>query len=304
MTIQKETRGQAAVLTVLFLAGLLGMGALVLDVGSWFRADRATQATADAAALAGAQALPFDPGGASGLAVQYANSNGGGLAAGDVSVSSALQANDTISVSVKRPAPGFLSKLFGIASVNVGSTATARIDGIKAARYVVPIVVKNTHPLLAGAGCPCFKRPTTLPLGKTGAPGAFDLVNLDGSSGGTGPPILAGWILHGFDGYLPLGGYFSDAGAKWNSSQVQGALAGRLGTDLLFPVYDTLTGSGSNATYHVIAWVGFHLTGFTARGSSGTISGYFTEIIWEGIQSEKPGDAGPDFGARTIRLVN
>ena len=60
MTIKREN-GQAMVLTVLFLAGLIGMSALVLDVGSWFREKRQLQLTADAAALAGAQALPGSP---------------------------------------------------------------------------------------------------------------------------------------------------------------------------------------------------------------------------------------------------
>ena len=54
-------RGQATVLTLVFLVVLLGMAALVLDIGSWYRADRATQSAADAAALAGAQALPVQP---------------------------------------------------------------------------------------------------------------------------------------------------------------------------------------------------------------------------------------------------
>ena len=52
------------------MAVLLGMAAAVLDVGAWFRADRATQAAADAAALAAAHALPQDPAAASTLAVQ------------------------------------------------------------------------------------------------------------------------------------------------------------------------------------------------------------------------------------------
>ena len=56
----RSDHGQATVLTVVFLVVLLGMAALVLDIGSWYRADRATQSTADAAALAGAQALPGD----------------------------------------------------------------------------------------------------------------------------------------------------------------------------------------------------------------------------------------------------
>src|SRR5207245_5252869 len=103
---------------------------------------------------------------------------------------------------------------------------------IAAARYVAPIGVPLNHPDLAGANCPCFKQPTELDLGKAGAPGAFHLINLDGSNGGTGQVILADWILHGYNRDLPLGGYFSDTGAKWNASQVQDALGARIGTDL------------------------------------------------------------------------
>ena len=56
----RSERGQATVLTAVFLVVMLGAAALVLDVGSWYRADRQAQSTADAAALAGAQALPYD----------------------------------------------------------------------------------------------------------------------------------------------------------------------------------------------------------------------------------------------------
>ena len=68
--------GQAVVLTVVFLAVLLGMAALVLDFGSWYRADRSTQSTADSAALAGAQALPGSTSQAASLASSYAAKNG------------------------------------------------------------------------------------------------------------------------------------------------------------------------------------------------------------------------------------
>ena len=45
----RNDNGQATVITVVFLVVLLGMAALVLDIGSWYRADRSTQSTADAA---------------------------------------------------------------------------------------------------------------------------------------------------------------------------------------------------------------------------------------------------------------
>jgi hypothetical protein len=44
-------------ITVVFMVVLLGFAALVIDVGSWYRAHRSAQATR-CAALAGAQVLP------------------------------------------------------------------------------------------------------------------------------------------------------------------------------------------------------------------------------------------------------
>jgi Flp pilus assembly protein TadG len=304
----RSDRGQATVLTLVFLVVLLGMAALVLDLGSWYRSDRATQSAADAAALAGAQALPSDPGGASTLALQFSNKNGGGLSGGNITISSGQLPNDTIKVKLTRPAGGVFTKLFGVNSVTVGAHATARASLMDQAKYVAPIGVNVLNPKLKGnASCPCFGsgNPTTLPLGKTGAPGAFDLINIDNGHGGTGPGTLADWILRGYQGYLPLGDYYSDPGAKWNSSQVQSALTQRLHTTLLFPVYDKLTGNGANAKYHVVAWVGFHMTGFSARGSSGTINGWFTEVVWDGITSTSGGGGGqPNLGARDVYLID
>jgi hypothetical protein len=300
----RNEKAQATVLTLVFLTVLLGMAALVLDLGAWYRADRATQSTADAAALAGAQALPNDTGAANNLAVNYAGKNGGGL--DGVTFSSSYGPDDTITVRVKRPATGIFTRLFGISAVDVGSKATARTALVSKAKYVAPIVVRNTHPKLFPAGCPCFgsTNVTTLPLGKTGAPGAFDLLNLDGTSGGTNPHVLGDWMLKGYDGYLSLGQYYSDPGAKFNSSAIQDALQARLGTVLLFPVYDQLIGEGANAQYHVIGWVGFHLIDFDARGSSGSITGYFTEVIWSGIQATPGSNQPPNFGARSVQLID
>jgi len=301
----RSDRGQATVLTLVFLVVLLGMAALVLDIGSWYRADRATQSTADAAALAGAQALPSSPTNANTLSLQYVTKNGGGSPS--VTFSTKYVTNDTVKVNVTKPAQGIFTKLFGVRTVTVGSHASARASLMDQAKYVAPIGVNILNPKLKGTTtCPCFGSTnlTVLPLGKTGAPGAFDLLNIDSSHGGTGPSILADWILHGYDGYLSLGDYFSDAGAKWNSSQVQNALNARDNTELLFPVYDTIKGSGANAQYHVIAWVGFHMTAHEEHGSTGSITGWFTEVVWTGIASTKAAGGQPNLGARVVNLVD
>ena len=301
--IAKREDGQAVVMTVLFLTALLGSAALVLDVGSWFREKRQLQSTADAAALAGAQALPNSPSTATAFALQYAQTNGRPISTNDIAISSVLSSNDTIAVQAKSVAPGFFSKLFGIDSVNVGATAAARAGLASQALYVAPMVVSKSHPLLAGAGCPCFKQQTSLDFGAMGAPGAFGMLNLDGGSGTVGASAEGQWILRGFDKYLPLGSYRSDPGAKFNSSNVQGALADRIGTVLLFPVFDTLTGSGQNAQYNIIGWVGFYLTGYDVHGNNATLNGYFTRYIAKGIQAAS-GTTEPDLGVRVIQLVH
>jgi Flp pilus assembly protein TadG len=307
---RKNERGQAIVLTVLSLVVIMGMAALVLDVGAWFHTKRQLQATSDAAALAGAQALPGDPSGAKAMAMDYANQNGGNVLGADIVVTSTYGPNDTISVKGQKTETGVFSKVLGINTANIDASAKARVDQPVRARWVAPITVNQAHPLIRGtSNCPCFGQMTTLPLGKASggarqdAPGAFNMVNLDGTRGGISPATLADWMLRGYDGYLGLGDYYSDPGAKFNSSQMQSALAQRKNSVLLFPVYDTLTGNGANAHYHVIGWIGFYMTDYDARGSGGTLTGYFTEFIAQGILNQSGPSGQPNFGVRSIQLI-
>jgi hypothetical protein len=293
--------GQAAVLSVLFLLALLGIAALVVDTGSWFRASRAAQSAADASALAGAQALPDSPSTASALAQQYGVKNGGGVAGSDVRILSGIGTNDTIEVTVNRETPGFFSRVFGIEIVDIAGTAKARAGLPAEVRWTAPFVVDEKHEYLSGPGCPCWNVPTSLDLQKVG-PGNFRIINLDNSKGGTGPPILADWIANGYDGDMPLGWYYGDPGAKFNSSQVEGALDARIGDELLFPVYRSTRGNGSNLQYQIVGWVGFLLTGWDAKGNNGQLYGSFQRVIWDGLQQES-NSGGPDFGVRTVMLV-
>jgi hypothetical protein len=305
-TLRRE-EGQVTVLTAVFIVVLLGMAGFVLDVGSWFRQQRVVQTTVDSAALAGAQSLPGDPGNATSLATTFAGKNGG-VAGLSVTISTKWKPNDMISVKQTAPSAGFFSKLFGVNTVSLSAKASAIAEIPAAARWVAPIVVNIKHPDLSGPGCPCFNAPTTLPLGKTGAPGAFTLIDLDNTdtTGTVGASTVADWIVQGYDKYLPLGGYFSDPGAKWNNNSIQAAMQARYGTDLLFPVYDQLVSQGSNAEYHVIGWAAFHLTDAKADGTSGTLSGYFTKVIWEGLldQSGPQNPEIPDLGVYSVALVD
>jgi predicted outer membrane repeat protein len=315
MRPRKHDCGQATVITVLFLTVLLAMTAAVLDVGSWFRADRALQSTVDAAALAGAQELPKNPATALLSALNYANKNGGGVAATDISFESKYVTADTIKVKGERPAPGFFSKILGIDSIKVAASAKARSAGVSKAMYAAPIVVDEKHPGLQcpdanGDGHPdaCQGVPQTLTYlhfkqnGQPDGAGNFGFINLSGDNG-VGASDLSEWILHGFSKYMSLGNYTTKTGNEFTSTQVEDSLKARYGDVLLFPVYRKIIGTGTNAKFEIVGWVGFRVTRVDFQGTSQTIKGFFTDVIWTGVQLEPGGPAPRDFGVRAVQLV-
>jgi Flp pilus assembly protein TadG len=306
----KSERGQAFVLAAVAMVMCMGMAALVLDVGNWFRDKRRLQGTVDAAALAGAQQLPDDSAGAQSQALSYANKNGGDVAGANIVITSQYQANDTISVSGQRNDPGIFSKVIAIPGANITAKATARVGPPAQALHVAPMVVYCGHSLIQNCNnnhTPQFNVPTTMDFDPMGAPGAFGMLNLDGQNGTVGASDEGQWIETGFDKYLGLGKYRSDPGAKFSSQNVRGALDDRIGTVLLFPVFKTLNGTGQNAEYDIIGWIGFYLQSYDVHGNSATLHGYFTTYIAQGILSQhSPGSGGVPssfFGVKTIQLI-
>jgi Flp pilus assembly protein TadG len=314
MSVRKSERGQAIVLMALSLVVILGMAALVVDVGNWYHTKRRLQGTADAAALAGAQLLPKDPSGAQSMALDYAGKNGGDVAGADISVTSTVGANDTISVKAQKTDAGIFGGILGIGSADISARAKARVGPPVQAKAVAPMVVYCDHPLIhncAGDSTPDFGpgNPTTMDYDPMGAPGAYGMLDLDGEGGTVGSSSEADWILHGFNKYLPTGNYPSDPGAKFSSSNIQDALTARLGTVLLFPVFKKLDGTGQNAQYEIIGWIGFHLTSFEVHGNDAVLHGYFTEFIAQGILADSGGSGGSgsppssSFGVTSIQLI-
>jgi Putative Flp pilus-assembly TadE/G-like len=305
---QKNQRGQAMVLTLVFMIVLLGMAAAVLDVGAWYRAHRGTQATADASALAGAQDLPDLPDAARTSALDYAGRNGGGVQSQDVELESSVVANDTVKVTARKSAAGVFTRLFGIDSVTARSTAKARAGAMGDAKWAAPIGVDYRHEMLhctPQLQCdPSFNEATEIDFEKIG-PGAFRLINIDGSHGGTGPTDIGEWIRNGLDAYMPRNNwYYSDPGMKPNSSHVTTALDSRIGVgkEILIPIYSDTRAQGAGFEYYVVGWVGWLVTGYDIRGSQvARIQGAFTRVIWDGIQSEDSGQE--DFGARSVQLI-
>src|SRR2546423_754463 len=95
----RSEQGQTVVMSLVFMTVLLGMAALVVDVGSWFLDRRQLQSAVDAAALAAGQELP-DAASAEQAARDYATKNG--LASPSITFSSQDSADDTIDIGATR----------------------------------------------------------------------------------------------------------------------------------------------------------------------------------------------------------
>ncbi len=286
------------VLAAVGMTAICGMAGFVIDVSSWYQAHRKQQAIADASALAAASDLPASTAQATADAQSYASKNGG--SAPTISFSSVYMVNDTITVTSAAVAPATFLKVLGISSAHVSASSTVRAENLGSAEGAAPFGVINTQPELAGAGCPCFGVTTTLDLNKIG-PGGFGIINIDGSRGGTGPGTLAGWIVGdcGCTTSTPVWLY-SDPGAKFNSSQVKGAMDAMIGKNLLFPVYDSTSGNGANLAYHVIGFAGFDIQSYEFQGNNGSITGSFTHVDWEGTGTSS---TSTYFGATTSQIV-
>ena len=297
--VHRDEGGQVFAFAAVGMVAICGIAGFAIDVGHFYQTHRKQQSIADAAALAAATDLPASTSSASSDASAYAGKNGGAVTS--VAFSTTNMANDTVTVTDKTTVATSFLKVVGITQANVGASATVVAETLQTAYGAAPFGVINTQPELAGAGCPCFGVPTTLDETKGPGPGGFGVINVDGSRGGTSPGTLAGWIQNGCSCSIsaPVDLY-SDAGAKFNSSQVQGAMDAAVGRTLLFPVYDSTSGGGANLRYHITGWTGYHITAWSAKGTSAVITGYFEHVDWEGSGSSQTSNY---FGATNERMI-
>jgi hypothetical protein len=175
---------------------------------------------------------------------------------------------------------------------------------LSSARWAAPIAVDEKHPMILAKA---WGVPTTIELDSLG-PGAYRLLNIDGSRGGTNPHTLGDWIRQGYEGYMPAGEnewYYSDPGTKYNSHPAfKSALDAVIetGQEILLPIYRDYQEQGAGFEYQIVGFVGFVVTDYRIRGAhNNTIFGHFTQVIWEGIYSEEAGT--PEFGAYAVSLI-
>ncbi|HEU0194291.1 MAG TPA: pilus assembly protein TadG-related protein [Gaiellales bacterium] len=299
----RGTAGQTLPLVVLFMVGLLGMAGLVIDLGNGYLQQRSTQNVADAAALAGAAAIPTG---------NWQTAVSQNVAKNDRpgdQVSMSLSSANTVSVTVTRSSPTYILGLFGVHSISVSATAKATVEALsQVSGHVAPYAVSQAS-YANGTGTTLFDE---------NAPGAYGTIDLPASGNTTGgscsgstnlgtPPNIKSEL----SGQLPtapivIGGCLSvKSGASQPSATVVNGLANgnnTMSSDLqsigngeytvipqswddasglpprlmAVPIVPSIPGGNGQTTIQSFAW--FYVTGTTGQGSKLTIVGQWVSL--------------------------
>jgi hypothetical protein len=309
--------GQVIVFVVAIITILIGMAALVIDGGSWLRAQRQLQTSADAAALAGVQNLPGDSSGAQSIAISYAQTNYASLPAPTVTFPtspSPCAPNGCIDVLAQTTAPGFLAKIYGsvFSNVTIRAHARAGLTIPDVMKNLAPVAVKNTV-ACAATNPGCYGQTVHLTFDESNVSSStIGLINLTchstastacGSSAGIGGNQLKDWIENGYADALPANQWY---GVKTGETvgPIKQGFQDRIGVPLFFPVFDQVANSGPNYFFHIIGWAAFVITSVDSWGPQGRqLSGHFVTYTTSDLPAGLPISGGLDFGVHVITLL-
>ena len=119
-------KGQMLVLFVLALGALMGITAMVIDVGMFLHERRSLQSAADAAALAGVQELPESPEAAVSDARDWAERNGFDSSQVSVDINTPYAGNpNAIEVTIEEEMPFLFARVLGKESAGISARAVA-----------------------------------------------------------------------------------------------------------------------------------------------------------------------------------
>jgi hypothetical protein len=303
LTRSRSESGQAIVFVAFILTALVGMAALVIDVGSWYQADRRLQTAADAAALAGVQELPLDPSDAQAIAEQYAQTNYPGIPKPAVTFPDPY----TIDVVANADTPGIFAPVLDSAFevVTVRAEAQATVQAPLEMKDVAPIAVYKDMACIVSDPS-CFGQPVTLTFDEDAefdpTKSKFGLLDLD-RDGTIGAGDMKDWLENGYPDSLPVNTDYPPANGEKNGIKQELEDAADDERVLLFPVFDTASASTG---YHVIGWAAFVIDDVVKwTGHEHELTGHYVTFIATDLAAGGTNpDPDLDFGVHVITLTH
>lgn len=280
---------------------LIGITAMVVDVGLILLEQQKLSDALDAAALAGAQDLVDDPEQAESKAIEYATLNG-------VSNPTVVIDDDNkeITVNGQKEVPYYFAKIFGFDTKTITGSSKAQVKPITGGSGFVPIgIVEQEFQ---------YGVPYSLKLGagdsESGNFGALAL-------GGTGSANYLDNLKYGYDGNLAVGMTIPTEPGNM-SGPTKSGIEYRLTADagnylcenyqtaprdcnriLYLPIIGDMDLSGRDEVT-IVGFAAFYLESVTGGGNESIIEGRFLQTVF-------PGDWGDtwsnDHGLYAVKLV-
>jgi Flp pilus assembly protein TadG len=275
-SVWRHERGAIAVIAVLMLTALVGMAALVVDIGRLYVVRSELQNAADAGALAGVVELVLSgTADAQTMAVAYATQSTQYHLTqpipGSGAVAVSFPASDRLRVKVGPiTVPTMFAGVLGIGTADVSAVAVAKMSNLiigTGPGNLLPFGVRRSDVDPDDDGNYDIGSTIEFPLDPEG-PGNFGLLDFNGGSNSNAD--TENWIEYGYDDVfvIPEGTGFinveGDTGIAGNS--LRDVLNSRIGDLVLLPVFDQVTGVGGNETFRVVDFVGGIIQGFELDG--------------------------------------
>ncbi|GGI04833.1 pilus assembly protein TadG-related protein [Egicoccus halophilus] len=339
----KEEDGAIAVVTAVVLVVLVGMLALVLDVGNLYWERRQLQNGADAAALAAARDLASGSGGtAYATARQYANDNnprGAFVGPSDfVTTSSSVQVTArTGSLAAAGQLPSIFAGVLGVNGYATSATARVTWGNIGSGTTIPLAICGHAWNTMTSNG-------TVLPSGppdqilRIGVPPGHVTPGIDCSNPGAGDPPPGGFGFLSADGNcqatMDVGNWMP--GANGNTPDIGGsspcgvnqlyAMLHNIVTTnqtVLVPIFGEYKNQGSTGSYQIVGFGAFRLLGYSVNGGPSPSNPAHGRVVsWSGscpgsatclrgyftnfvsLDGVVAGPSVPSYGATVISLTN
>ncbi len=292
---RRSERGIALSIVALAMVAILGIAALVVDIGHGYRTRRALIPATDAAALAAAQTYVAGGAGCPDTASAYlaANESAATMTVCDPGTSTATRGRVTVTATDN--VETWFAPVLGQGDYTVSSTSTVQWGPPSGATGLRPIglcynATSALRDLVDGTGAAYGGTPVTvtIPYVKSSpelcgsaVPGNWGFVDFSGTASNTNDQGEI--VRNGYDGLVQFANdmtgptksctgephcYLGDPGALAGLAQ---ALTYLQGLDIWFtvPVYDYAEAAGSRARFHLMGVLRVKIVRFDVTGSQG-----------------------------------
>ena len=296
----KQRHGSVVALFAAMLSVLVGLTALVVDLGLLYTTRVQLTNLADAAALAGVQELPDSSASAYSRAADYAQLNG---KMGDV-LDIQVLSGTTVAVKATRTVPLMFARIFGLATSDVTGAAAARINPVTGLSGMMPFgLVRQTL---------VYGQVYTIKFGSGTASGSYHGNFGALALGGNGASVFRDNIKFGADVSIKVGDWVTTETGNMVGPTKQG-ISYRYNQDptatfatvakgssriMVVPVIQSLEVNGRNEVL-VVGFAALFLE--SSNVNNGEVTGRFMQMVTPGDPGS--GDGG-NYGLYASRLIS